>query len=151
MSGSWSPSDFPALRDEHHEVTSHSTDDYNCVAWAADDSETWWWPDDPEVGYGYWPPNVPRAETVLAFQLAYATLGYVQCDNASVEVGFEKIALYVLNDGTPTHAARQLPDGRWTSKLGHCEDIEHVNLECLQGPLYGKVSVYLKRPILHAE
>jgi hypothetical protein len=147
MSGSWPATDFPALREEHLEVTSDATDDYNCIAWAADDTETWWWPDDPEIGYGYWPPNIPRAETILAFALAYATLGYLSCDDGSMEAGFEKIALYVSDEGIPTHAARQLPDSRWTSKLGPFEDIEHVNLECLQGPCYGKVAAYLKRAI----
>src|ERR1700739_3378171 len=146
MSGNWPPSDLPNLREEHHAVTSPATDDYNCIAWAAGDTVNWWWPDDPRIGYGYWPKNVPRAETILAFLQAYATIGYIQCDDATLELGFEKIALYTLN-GIPTHAARQLPDGRWTSKLGPYEDIEHVNLECLQGPCYGRIAVFLKRAI----
>ena len=28
-----------------------------------------------------------------------------------------------------THAARQLPSGKWTSKLGDADDIEHNTLE----------------------
>ena len=31
-----------------------------------------------------------------------------------LEPGFEKIALYADNSGKPTHAARQLDNGRWT-------------------------------------
>jgi len=61
-------------------------------------------------------------------------------------VGFEKIALY-SNANESTHAARQLPDGQWTSKLGDFEDIKHVNVECLQGPCYGIAIGYLKRQI----
>ena len=45
----------------------------------------------------------------------------------------------------PTHAARQFPGGRWTSKLGPAEDIEH-ELEELAGPLYGEVVLILRRP-----
>jgi hypothetical protein len=146
MSGSWRPNEFPNLQEKLHEVTSPSTDDYNCIAWAAGDIENWWWPDDPEIGYGYWPLNVPRAETVLAFLQAYSTLRYVQCNDGLLEVGFEKIALYVLN-GIPTHAARQLPNGDWTSKLGPHEDIRHANLECLHGPCYGKVAAFMRRPV----
>jgi hypothetical protein len=147
MPGSWSESDFPNLGDKNHEVTSPATVEYNCIAWAAGDQQAWWWPDDPQIGYGYWPPNVPRTQTVLAFLLAYSTIGYVQCADGVLEVGFEKIAIYVGPDDIPTHAARQLTDGRWTSKIGGCEDIAHINLECLQGELYGRVSVYLKRPV----
>jgi hypothetical protein len=35
----------------------------------------------------------------------------------------------------PTHAARQLPSGRWTSKLVLREDIEH-DLHALSGEAY---------------
>jgi|GEM_PF-3681614 len=54
---------------------------------------------------------------------AFATLGYEVCDNVELEPGFEKIALYAGADGIPTHAARQLQAGPWTSKLGRMEDI----------------------------
>lgn len=144
MPGSWPPSDFPNLKEIHHEITSQSTREYNCIAWAAGDVENWWWPD--EMGTGYWPPNVPRVQTIMAFILAYGSLGYVPCDDGSREAGFEKIALYSFGD-KPTHAARQLIDGQWTSKLGDCEDIRHTTVECLHGPRYGTVATYLKRPI----
>jgi hypothetical protein len=41
-----------------------------------------------------------------------------------LEPGFLKVALYGTGL-TYTHAARQLADGKWTSKLGKGEDIEH--------------------------
>ena len=50
------------------------------------------------------------------------------------------------SDGEPTHAARQLPNGKWTSKLGRWEDIEH-DLEGLTGEMYGSVQQILKRQI----
>jgi hypothetical protein len=58
--------------------------------------------------------------------------------------GYERIALYASADGVPTHAARQLRDGRWTSKLGRCEDIED-QLRDLQGENYGAVVHIMKR------
>jgi hypothetical protein len=146
MSDSWPTSDFPNLRPQDYNVTSPSTREYNCISWAIHDLENWWWPDDPEIGYAYWPPNVPRAETVMAFLLAFASVGYVQCEDADLETGFEKIALYTLN-ASPTHAARQLPNGRWSSKLGSYEDIEHQNLECLNGPCYGGAFIFLRRAV----
>jgi hypothetical protein len=45
----------------------------------------------------------------------------------------------------PKHAARQLPDGRWTSTLGPGEDLEHA-LHDLKGMVYGSVVLVLKRP-----
>ena len=60
----------------------------------------------------------------------------------------EKIALYA--DGAtqaPKHAAHQLPDGRWESKLGGGIDIQHDSLAELAGPIYGEVVCFLKRPI----
>jgi hypothetical protein len=43
------------------------------------------------------------------------------------------------------HAARQLPSGRWTSKIGVLEDIEH-SLRDLEGDEYGTATVLMKRP-----
>lgn len=145
MTGSWSPQDFPLLT--AFVETSPAARRYNCIAWAAGNDTRWWWPDVANIGY--WPPNIPREETVAAFVAAYALQGYAQCANGASEAGFEKIALYgvrVGRDIVPTHAARQLPDGRWTSKLGNCEDIEHDTLEMLNGPGYGAPVGFLRRP-----
>ena len=70
------------------------------------------------------------------------------CGNGSLEDGYEKVAIYA-RDGELTHAARQLRDGRWTSKLGKYEDIEHDSLEALYGDGYGEygsVAVFMVRP-----
>jgi hypothetical protein len=56
----------------------------------------------------------------------------------------EKIAIYA-DGGTLTHAARQMENGNWATKFGDFEDVEHVTLDCLKGPLYGKVEAYMKR------
>jgi hypothetical protein len=48
--------------------------------------------------------------------------------------------------GIPTHAARQLTSGAWTSKLGNAADIEH-ELRALEGEIYGVVALILKRPM----
>lgn len=44
---------------------------------------------------------------------------------------------------------RQLPTGRWTSKLGQAEDIEH-DLRALEGEIYRAVALILKRPVAGA-
>ena len=97
------------------------------------------------MGIGYWPPNIAREETVDAFVRAYGTLGYVCCASGDLEANAEKIVIYCDGEGTPTHAALQLRDGRWTSKMGGFEDIEHATPDVLTGPRYGRPSVYMGR------
>ena len=136
---------FPGLTADIYRITSPRTPSYNCVAWALGHVETWWWPDPMEQAF--WPPGVPRRETVDVFIHTFGTLGYVPCETPEVEPGFEKVAIFVNPAGKPTHVARQLPNGVWTSKLGKLEDIEHTNLDSLSGYQYGSVALFLKRPI----
>lgn len=133
---------FPRLRGRSYQITSPQDQNYNCIAFAAGDTKTWWWPD--EAGEDTWPDGIVRAETIAAFRDAFRTLGYLECDDDQLEPGFERIALFAL-EGHPKHAARQLPNGRWTSKLGRMEDIEH-GLDDLSGTLYGSVVLLMKRP-----
>lgn len=125
-----------------YRITSPQDRIYNCVAWAAGDTQRWWWPLPP---YAYWPPHAALAETLQAFVEAFSTLGYEVCDNRHYEDGFEKIALYVNADGMPKHAARQVGDRKWTSKLGKSFDVEHT-LDGLEGAKYGTVALVLRRP-----
>jgi hypothetical protein len=55
-----------------------------------------------------------------------------------------KVAIYA-SGGELTHAARQLPDGQWTSKLGDLEDIEHDTLEALKCEEYGKPVLIMRK------
>jgi hypothetical protein len=66
-----------------------------------------------------------------------------------LEPGIEKIALYALND-LPTHAARQLSNGWWTSKLGPHVDIEHIHPDAIAGGIYGEVVALMSRTRTHA-
>lgn len=134
---------FPNLLTNGYEITSPATVEYNCIAWAAEDIEKYWWPD-ASRDY-YWPHEIERNETLDAFTKAYELLGYKVCNNATHEAGYEKIAIFV-KDNKPTHAARQLNSGHWTSKLGQCEDIEHFALDGVENEIYGSAAVFLKRP-----
>lgn len=134
--------EWPNLSKTKYTITSPHTRKYNCLAWAAHEDDRWWSPV-PEDD-GYWPVGVPREVTLQAFIKVYQTCGYEVCDEETVEPGFEKIAIYAKSDGTPTHVARQLENGMWTSKLGYYEDIDH-ELEGLVGELYGTVQQLMKR------
>lgn len=133
---------FPNLRLSNYSVESPATIDYNCIAWAAGDTGAFWWPDSMNIGF--WPANIPREENLNAFIRAFESIGYSECESPQLETNFEKIAIYVKNDGKPAHAARQLESGMWTSKIGRLEDIEHV-LEALSGDIYGYVTTVMKR------
>jgi hypothetical protein len=137
---------FPRLESATYEVTSPEDLEYNCVAWAAGPAEIRrrWWPA-PSPFY-YWPVE-PREETVAGFVKAFGRLGFSVCDTADLEPGFERLAIYADETGAPTHIARQLPTGHWTSKLGELEDIEHLTLEQLSGSDYGQAVQFLKRKL----
>jgi hypothetical protein len=138
---------FPNLANGVYTITSPQTGQYNCVAWAARNDRRWWWPS--ESPYAYWPENVLLEETLESFVQVFLNQGYEPCNNDDLEAGYEKVAIYVDSSGTPTHMARQLESGRWTSKLGKLEDIEHETLEQLEGPSsYGVAFQILKRPRL---
>ncbi len=136
---------FPKLAQAGYAITSPATTDYNCIAWAAQDVSAWWWPD-PHGQY-FWPIGVPRETSLQAFELAYEELGFTRCADGTVEQGQEKIAIYADSQGLPTHAARLLLSGRWTSKLGPYVDIEHGTVQGVEGPDYGTVAFFMRRPL----
>jgi hypothetical protein len=71
-------------------------------------------------------------------------VGFQECATSAVEIGFEKVAIYADRHG-PQHVARQLPNGRWTSKLGAAIDAEHDTLNVLEGGTSGNVVMFMKR------
>lgn len=133
---------FPHIADSGYSIASPATTDYNCVAWAAGDPTSWWWPDPQNIGY--WPSTVPREETVEAFVKAFEILGYSRCQETAYESQCEKVAIYADLAQRPTHVVRQLASGRWTSKLGKLEDIEH-EWNALRGSQYGDIAAIMKR------
>lgn len=128
---------FPNLAADGYVVSSPKTHAYNCIAWVAGDAGRWW---EPGI---YWPS--PAGDHLGALSGLFASLGYVACVDDEHEPGQEKIALYADDEGNWTHAARQLPDGWWTSKLGPDEDIIHRTPRALVGNLYGQVREVMKR------
>lgn len=162
---------FPKLAAAGYNKTSNATGRppvpgaYNCIAWAADDMRCWWWPASPDV---YWPPWIKSSEeTVPCFVRTFRWLGYRLCKSSRREFAYEKVVLYAIHnsylpmipptdwrdfgDWIPTHMARQLPDGTWTSKCGGNEDITHFTLDALESygtpNDYGCPVLYMKRLI----
>lgn len=141
---------FPRLTPSDYRLASPVDGTYNCIAYAANDLENWWWPTPKPIGGYYWPPNAPREVTLRAFKIAFEGLGYSECIHGRLEKGVEKVAIYVAATGEPTHAARQLPTGAWVSKLGPNVDIEHSHPDAVggdDGHGYGQVAIYLARTL----
>jgi hypothetical protein len=167
---------FPLLVNAGYKKTSEKTGippvpgAYNCIAWAAGDVyHGFWWPRTDH----YWPLWFRRENTVRCFVKTFRWLGYRVCDNRRLEPGYEKVALYAMHkskrpapaprntgewiDWEPKHMARQLADGKWTSKVGGEEDIVHYTPEAVEahGPRYGPNRkaeygapiVYMKRSV----
>ena len=131
---------FPDIVASCFRVTSPMTVEYNCVAWAVHDNRRWW---DTAPGY-FWPHDVQNDWTLATFVRAFEEVGFAECSQGEFESGFERIAILVDDDGDFAHVARQLGLGKWTSKLGDWEDIEH-DLSLLQNSTYGRLVSFMRR------
>ena len=134
----WIDRQFPAAVGRHRQ-TSEPDVEYNCIAFAAGVIDEWW---SHAPGYKWPVTRSPLARSLVA---VFKTLGFRPCDDDAAEPEYDRVALYA-KAGMWTHAARQLPSGRWASKLGIDEDIEHDTPECLCGPDYGEVHCIMRRP-----
>jgi hypothetical protein len=137
---------FPSLTDDNFRITSSDTNTYNCLAWVIDEDS---YRVDPLSGR--WGTGVVRTPTIEALMEVYEEHGFEECTDDSIEKGYVKIAIYAEPmTGRITHAAKQCPDGSWTSKLGDLQDINHDTPEVLQGGGYGTVQRYMRKRLPRA-
>lgn len=135
---------IPRLSSRTYKITSPRDTRYNCFAWAAGDQQRVWSP--VLIGSGvHWPPGIPALPSLSGVIAAYQQVGYEVCDSPELQDGVEKIAIFCAPDGEPRHAARQLPDGGWTSKLGDHVDIEHGDVDAVGGVFYGEPHTFMRR------
>jgi hypothetical protein len=128
---------FPALAIDDYVVASPETTAYNCIALAAGESDRWW---EPGI---YWP--IQSGDDLATLISLFASLGYALCDDDRLEAEYQRVPLYADELDNWTHAARQLSDGWWTSKLGEAVDILHRSPRELVGGTYGEVRAIMKR------
>lgn len=109
---------------------------YNCIAHSMKVYDRWVWPG-----------------THLAdFNRLYRLRGYQRSPRLdfSFDPALEKVVLYAKagNHGELecTHAARQLSDGSWSSKLGSGPLIRHPSPDSVDGPSYGRPIALYVRP-----
>ncbi len=114
---------------------------YNCIAYVLDDQDNIWWPSEAD---SRWPDDIELTEHVSSFIEMLRTHRYEKCENGAIEYGNDKIALFT-RDGFVKHAARQLANGRWSSKLGAGYDISHATLTEIEGKRYGNATHFFRR------
>lgn len=143
---------FPNLTCDQRTITSPIDKNYNCVAWVIGDKLKWWEPfgvivPAPFSPY-YWPEDVPQGDQPDTYVNLFETLGFEITENGELEIGFEKLAIYVCN-GKFKHVACQLQSGIWSSKIGGQEDIQHelCDLEANHEYSYGEVQIFMKKQV----
>ena len=137
--------DFPKLNWQTFEEKSEATFKYNCIAFAVCDESQPWWPNRDDH---YWPSEeegIRTKETVAAFIAAYGTKRYFACGkDDSLEVGFEKIAIYANPERKNPHMQRvndPMEDG---GVNGGGIDIWHDSLAEVDGTIVRGSSLLLK-------
>ena len=133
---------FPKLASEGFEIVGEPTTEYNCIAYAAGNTGDWWWPD----GINYWPPWATLDDGIDSLQEAFVGIGYELCDDGHFHESYKKVALYEV-EGKFQHAAVQMPNGAWRSKMGEGPVIEHRSPESLAGGIYGDPAVFMRKSI----
>jgi len=134
---------FPNLNRDEYAFTSDEDENYNCIAWALNDTHHYWW-HTPRYGC-YWPPGVPRENSLPVIRQIFEIFGYRACEDRAYEVGFEKVAIFEHPEFGVEHVARQLQGGAWTSKIGEWENIQHRTLAAVECEDYGSPVLIMKR------
>lgn len=151
---------FPLLKDDpHFSLIGKPSPDYNCIAYAANKADFWYWPipedERPKRTIDGvivdWPEGLPNSSDLIYLVKLFEKLGFSCCKNHDFEEGFKKVALYKKGDQF-THAARQLTSGHlkgiWSSKLGDGPVITHEDPFKIEGITYGQVYQILKKSML---
>lgn len=138
---------WPNLQEnQNFHFTSLKRRQYNCVGWAVGENKSL---DMLAFRDIYKLDPTTLNHTVKGYAEKFNEYyGFEVCDNGNYEVGFEKILLYENEQKDFAHVARLLPNGHWTSKMGGYEDIEHYKPEAVNGNLYGRPVLYMKRVLV---
>ncbi len=115
---------------------------YNSVAWAAGETDRFWWPD--ESSFYYWPHGVERKDNVTCCVEAFKQLGYESSPYDALEPGFTRVSIF--GHSSIVHVARQISNGLWTSKIGVRGPLVEHGLSAVHGS-YGRPTVFMRRPV----
>jgi hypothetical protein len=77
---------YPNLRSSGYLLTSPKTPNYNCVAWAAGETNRPWWPIPYDTAPYYWPLGEQDDESLEVFIECFKSLGYEICNDENFEI-----------------------------------------------------------------
>lgn len=130
---------FPLLTD-YELIPNSESMEYNCISHTLNINNDISWPFDNN---NYWP--VSRNLTKESFDKFYEFHGFEKMNllDFSYDSKYIKVALYT-NKGIPTHAAIQVDEFFWESKIGELGIIKHDLFE-IEDNVYGEVAqIYRK-------
>ncbi len=127
---------FPNLTFESFKYTSEKTDDYNCAAWSIEIEDEW---------IQFRDPKGMLDVSITTYINYFTNLGFSITNDKNFEEGVKKIAIYKNEQDEFKHVARLMSNGKWTSKIGDWEDIEHDTLEVLADRSYGKPCLIMEK------
>ena len=134
--------EFPLARAGDIVTDSEMTPEYNCVGWALHLKRSVIWPDDDQQHQ--WAPDLPRRPDKDIFCAFFEKMGFSECNDENFEQSREKIAIYSRGNEV-LHVARQLRDGRWTSKLGPLADVLHPTALSISDGWFGVLAILMSR------
>lgn len=149
---------FPALaKDAFFCITSPATPIYNCIAFAMGFNDRWV-DNRTDIPGHWWPPECECDNSPNSLIAAFKYMRFIECDDESPEDGFDKVALYMLDEHIDpisgvlipaqwTHAAKVLSNNEFHSKMGEENDIHHSAGAVFAGTCYGRIYQFMKRPI----
>ena len=95
---------------------------------------------------GWWPSGVDRDYSVSGWGNMLSHYGWRSVDSSRVERGWEKLAVFTTNH-VVSHSCKQLPNGRWESKLGESVILSNHTLEGISDGPYGVPAGFFRRKI----
>ena len=137
---------FPNSERDKFKHHSEETTEYNCIAFALEIQDKWIDPEtqDPLDGTKpWWPDKIPRDRTLSTFIKLFELYGFQKCLDKNLEEDYVRIAIFVRGDKV-AHAARQIGNGMWVSKLGNGVDCIH-SLSAIHNGMYGVVRQFMKK------
>jgi len=128
-------------RDNHFVLTSPTSYQYNCIAYAMGMQDRWI--DCADLPWHWWPP-VSKGSNESDLVEAFKYFGFEPCGmDDTLDVQYDKVALY-HNDVGWTHAARVVNDGIYHSKFGASYDGTHSCGDVLKAQ-YGEPFLIMRR------
>lgn len=135
--------------DTIYDIKSDRNPLYNCIGYAMGTKHVFVALGRPDgLAWCWWPPTVPFDENPSSLVEAFKYFGFEETTIPSVELGYDKVALYE-KAGKWTHAARIETHVQYHSKLGIEYDIIHSPGDVFHDVEYGDVFTYMKRPVFN--